>query len=104
MSTSTPRVILGLSYLQLDIYRGSIKTKVKSRLNHDEAQMHFLTNVPSKWELPTPCGFQDMAQTRFIKVKVITARSNQGQTMTLNNNTPYLMSLPSINFLHLMVF
>ena len=30
-------------------------------------------------------------------------RSNQGHTMTLHTYTPYPMSLPRINFLHLMV-
>ena len=38
-------------------------------------QLHFLTNVPTKYELPTPNGFRDMAPTRFFKFKVITARS-----------------------------
>ena len=45
------------------------------RSNYDEAQLHFLTNVPTKYELPTPYGFRDMARTRFFNVKVITAGS-----------------------------
>ena len=49
------------------------RSKVKSRLNYDEAQPHILTNVPTKYELPTPYGFRDMAQTRIFKV--IMARS-----------------------------
>ena len=52
------------------------RSKVKSRSNNDEAQLHPLTNVPTKYELPTPYGFRDMARTRFFKVKGITARSN----------------------------
>ena len=51
------------------------RSKVKSRSNYDEAQLHFLTNVPTKYELPTPYGFRNMAPTRFFKVKVISARS-----------------------------
>ena len=51
------------------------RSKVKSRLNYDEAELHFLANVPTKYKLPTPYGFRDMARTRFFKVKVIMARS-----------------------------
>ena len=46
------------------------RSKVKSRSNYDEAQLHFLTNVPTKYELPTPNGFRDMAPTRFFKFKI----------------------------------
>ena len=53
--------------------------KVKLRSNYDEAQLHPLTSVPTKYELPTPYSFWDMARTRFFNVKVITARSNHGQ-------------------------
>ena len=51
------------------------RSEVKSRSNYDEAQLYPLTNVPTKYQLPTPYGFRDMARTRFFKVKVITARS-----------------------------
>ena len=51
------------------------RSKVKSRSDNDEAQLHPLTNVPTKYELPTPYSFRDMARTKFFKVKVITARS-----------------------------
>ena len=51
------------------------RSKVKSRSNYDMTQVHPLTNIPTKYELPTLYGFRDMAQTRFFKVKVITARS-----------------------------
>ena len=51
------------------------RSKVKSRSNYDETQLHFLANVPPKYELPIPYGFRDMARTRFFKVKVTTARS-----------------------------
>ena len=39
--------------------------KVKSRSDHDVAQLHHLTNVPTKYQLPTPYGFRDTARTRF---------------------------------------
>ena len=31
--------------------------KVKSRSDHDVAHLHILTNVPTKYQLPTPYGF-----------------------------------------------
>ena len=39
----------------------------------------------------------------ILQVNVTTARSNQGH-MTLHTYNPQPMSLPSFNFLHLMVF
>ena len=64
-----------------------------------------LTNVPAKYQLPTPYGFRDIAQTRFCRSRSLRQgqRSNQGQTMTLHTYTPLPVSLPSINFLHLTV-
>ena len=32
------------------------RSKVKSRSDHDVAHLHPLTNVPAKYELPTPYG------------------------------------------------
>ena len=32
------------------------RSKVKSRSDHDVAQLHPLTNVPTKYQLPTPYG------------------------------------------------
>ena len=79
------------------------RSKVKSRSHYDEAQLHILTNVPTKYERPKPYGFRVMARARFFNVKVITAWSNQGQTMTRHNYTPLPMFLPNMNFLHLTV-
>ena len=39
--------------------------KVKSRSRHDVAHLHPLTNVPTKYQLPTPYGLRDIAWTRF---------------------------------------
>ena len=50
--------------------------------------------VSTSYTLPFP---------RYSKLKVTAARSNQGHTMTLHTYTTQPMSLPSINFLHLMV-
>ena len=49
--------------------------KVKSRSHHDVAHLQPLTNVPTKYQLPTPYGFRDIVWTRFL-----TSRSlRQGQ-------------------------
>ena len=69
------------------------RSKVKSRPIYDETQLHFLTNVATKYELPTPYSFRDIAWTQFFKVKVITARSkvksrsnyDEAQLHTLTN-------------------
>ena len=81
------------------------RSKVKSRSHHDVAQLHPLTNVPTKYQLPTPYGFQDIAWTRFYRSRSLRQgqRANQGHTMMLHTYIPYPMSLPSINFLHLTV-
>ena len=65
-------------------------SKVKSRSDHDFAHLHPLTNVPTKYQLPTPYGFRDTAQTRFYRSRSLrqVQRSNQGQTMTLHTYTP----------------
>ena len=64
--------------------------KVKSRLHHDAANLQPLTNVPTKYQLPTPYGFRDIALTRFYRSRSLWQgqRSNQGQTMTLQPTPP----------------
>ena len=49
-----------------------------------------LTNVPSKYQLHTPHGFEDIAQTRFYRSRSLWQgqRSYQDQTMTLHTYTP----------------
>ena len=53
--------------------------------------IHPLTNVPTKYQLPTPYGCRDIAQTRFYRLRSLRQdqRSNQGHTMTLHIYTPY---------------
>ena len=81
------------------------RSKVKLRSHHDIAHLHPLTNVPTKYQLPTPYGFRDIARTRFYRSRSLRQgqRSNQCHTMTLYTYTSKPMSLPSINFLHLTV-
>ena len=66
------------------------RSKVKSRSDHDTAHLHPLANVPTKYQLPTPYGFRDIARTTFYRSRSLRQgqRSNQGQIMTLHNNIP----------------
>ena len=40
------------------------RSKVKSRSRHDVAHLQPPTNVPTKYQLPTPYAFRDIAHTR----------------------------------------
>ena len=66
------------------------RSKVKSRSDHDAAHLHPLSNIPTKYQLPTPYGFWDIAWTRFYRSRPLRQghRSNQGHTMTLHTYTP----------------
>ena len=64
--------------------------KVKGQIKVTPPYLHPLTNVPTKYQLPTPYNFQDMAWTRFYRSRSLCQgqRSNQGQIMTLHTCTP----------------
>ena len=49
-----------------------------------------LDNVPTKYQLPTPCSFRDIARTRFYRSRSLWQgqRSNRGHTMMLHTYTP----------------
>ena len=66
------------------------RSKVTSGSDHDVAQLHPLTNVPTKYQLPTPYSSRDIAQTRFYRSRSLRQgqRSNQGHTMPLHTYTP----------------
>ena len=66
------------------------RSKVKLRSHHDAAHLHPLTNVSTKYQLPTPYSFRDIARTRFYRLRSLRQgqRSNQGHTMTLHTYTP----------------
>ena len=63
--------------------------KVESRSHHDAAHLQPLTNVPTKYQLPTPYVLRDIARTRFSNSRSLrqVQRSNQGQTITLHTYT-----------------
>ena len=81
------------------------KVKGQSVSHHDMGHLKPSTNVPTKYQLPTPYGFQDIAQTRFYRSSSLRQGqgSNQGDTMMLHTYYPQPMSSPSISFLHLTV-
>ena len=62
-----------MKYQPLESLRS--KGKVKSRSHHDEAHLHLLTNVPTKYQLPTPYCLPDIARTRFYRSRSL----QQGQ-------------------------
>ena len=72
------------------------RSKVKSRSDHDIAHLDPLTNIPTKYQLPTPYGFRDTARTRFSNSRSL----RQGQikvrpwrcTTTPPNQCPYQVS------------
>ena len=66
------------------------RSKVKSWSDHDVAHLHPLTDVSTKYQLPTHYGFRDIVWTRFYRSRSLQQgqRSNQGQTMTLHTYTP----------------
>ena len=66
-----------------------VRSKVKSWSDHDAAHLQPQTNVPTKYQLPTPYGFQDIAWTGSYRSRPLQQgqRSNQGQTMTLHTYT-----------------
>ena len=74
-------------------------SKVKSRSHHDIVHLQTLTNVPTKYQLLTPCVFQDISRTRFYRSRSLQQgqRSNQGHAMTLHTYTsqpPYQLPQP----------
>ena len=71
---------------------------VKSRSHYDVAHLHPLTNIPTRYQLPTPYGFRDIARTRFSNSRSL--RQVKGQikvtlwccTPTLPNQYSYQVS------------
>ena len=43
------------------------RSKVKSRSHHDVAHLHHLTNIPTKYQLPTPYSFWDTGRTNISR-------------------------------------
>ena len=61
------RLMLSEIYPRQDFIGQGHYGKVKSRSQHDVAHLQAPTNVPNKYQLPTPYGFRDIARTRFYR-------------------------------------
>ena len=66
------------------------RSKVKSRSNHDIAHLQPQTNVPTKYQLPTPYSFWDIAWTEFYRSRSQRQgqNTNQGHTRKLHTYNP----------------
>ena len=64
------------------------------------AHLHSPSNGPKTYKLPTPFSFQDVARTRFHRSRSYFQSRSDHAVGDLHSKT---MSLPSTNFLHLMV-
>ena len=53
----------------------TVRSKVKSRSDHDVAHLHPLTNVPTTYQLLIPYSFRDIAPTKIYRSKPL----QQGQ-------------------------
>ena len=70
MNSNTTLTVLNLHQktdpkVQQDFIGQGHYGKVKSWSDYDVARLQPLTNVPTKYQLPTPYGFRDIVRTRF---------------------------------------
>ena len=74
------------------------RSKVKWRTHYDVSHWHPLTNVPTKYPLPTPYGFHDIDQTRFLNSRALRQSQSSNHvsswrcTSTPPNQYPYEVS------------
>ena len=77
--------------------------KVKSRSHHDVAHLHPLTNVPTKYQLPTPYSFRNIAredfqtQGHYGRSKVKSRSHHDVAHLQLLSNVPTKYQLPTPN-------
>ena len=81
------------------------RSKVKSRSQNDVAHLQPITNIPTKNQLHTPYGFQDIAQTRFywsrslrqgqIKVKPRRCTPTPPNQCPYQVTTSYILQFPT---------
>ena len=101
MNSNTTLTVLNLHQktdpkVQQDFKGQGHYDKVKWRSHYDAAHLQLLTNVLTKYQLPTPYSFRDIARTRFYRSRSL----RQGQikvtpwrcTPTPPNQCPYQVS------------
>ena len=64
------------------------RSKVKSRLYYDTSYLEAPTNVPTTYQLPTPHGFHDIAQTRFYRSRSLLHGQRSNRDHTMHNYSP----------------
>ena len=69
----------------LEVKVTTARSKVKSMSHYDVAHLRPLTNVPTKYQLPTPYSFRDTTRTNFFPLP--TFQPAHLDTMG-ENNTP----------------
>ena len=74
----------------LKLMVNTTRSKVKSSSYHDVTHLQPPTNVLTKYQLPKPYGFYDIARTRLYRSRSIQQgqRSNQGHSMMLHIYNP----------------
>ena len=74
------------------------RSKVASRSYHDIAHLHPLTNVPTKYQLPTLYSFRDIVRIRFYRSRSLNKAKSQIKVTPLYctpappNQCPYQVS------------
>ena len=71
------------------------RSKVKSRSDHDVAHLQPLTNIPAKYQLPTPYGCRDIARTRFSNSRSL--RQGQSPQGLSGKNVSFILFSMAIN-------
>ena len=86
MNSNMTLTVLNLHQIQPQRCNKILKVKITMT----KAHLQPLTYVPTKYQLPTPSSFRDIAWTRFYRSRLLQQgqRSNQGHTMTLHTYTP----------------
>ena len=75
---STSYTLWFLRYCQDKIVKAKVtmaRSKDNRRSHHDVAHLQPPTNVSTKYQLPTPYGYRDLARTRFYRSRSL----QQGQ-------------------------
>ena len=67
MSQCQPSTPYGIQEIAPTRFKTHDHNKVKSRSHLDVAHLQLLTNVPTKYQLPTPYDFRDIARPRFYR-------------------------------------
>ena len=102
MSLSTSYTLQFPRYSQDKILKVKVTTArsaLKSRSHQDVPYLQPPTNVPIRYQLPSPYGFRDITRKRFHRSRSLWQgqRLNQGHNMTLHTYNPQSMSLSGIN-------